>query len=164
MRTGIIVQSKDQRAAIQVQDGVGLRQITKSFPGGVVANRGVSCEAKNGEIHAILGENGAGKTTLMKILAGFYRPDSGHVEIDGRQIDFANPRDAKLAGIGGSNGQSALYGGAPTSRNLPFSARRGENTYPGRTDVHSCAAGGREAVSALAAICRLRTHNFLGHT
>jgi ABC-type uncharacterized transport system ATPase subunit len=79
---------------------VRLHNITKRFPGGVVANRGISCEAKSGEIHAILGENGAGKTTLMRILAGYYKPDEGSIEIDGQHVEFRNPKDARLAGVG----------------------------------------------------------------
>lgn len=79
---------------------VRLQNITKQFPGGVIANQDVTCEAKTGEIHAILGENGAGKTTLMKILAGFYTPNTGQIEIDGQEMVFHSPKDAKLAGIG----------------------------------------------------------------
>ena len=79
---------------------VRLLNITKQFSGGVIANQGITCEAKAGEIHAILGENGAGKTTLMKILAGFYTPNTGRIEIDGQEMVFHSPKDAKLAGIG----------------------------------------------------------------
>ena len=79
---------------------VRLQNITKQFPGGVIANQDVTCEAKTGEIHAILGENGAGKTTLMKILAGFYTPNTGQIKIDGQEMVFHSPKDAKLAGIG----------------------------------------------------------------
>ena len=79
---------------------VRLQNITKQFPGGVIANQDVTCEAKKGEIHAILGENGAGKTTLMKILAGFYTPNTGQIEIDGQEMVFHSPKDAKLAGVG----------------------------------------------------------------
>ena len=79
---------------------VRLQNITKRFPGGVIANQGVTCEARSGEIHAILGENGAGKTTLMKILAGFHTPDTGQIEIDGQEMVFHSPKDAKLAGVG----------------------------------------------------------------
>lgn len=79
---------------------VHLQNITKRFPGGVVANQNITCEAKQGEIHAILGENGAGKTTLMKILAGFHTPDTGQIEIDSQKMVFHSPKDAKLVGVG----------------------------------------------------------------
>ncbi|MES1148518.1 MAG: ATP-binding cassette domain-containing protein, partial [Bradyrhizobium guangdongense] len=53
-----------------------------------------------GEVLALLGENGAGKSTLMKILYGFYAPDSGTISIGGQPANFASPREAMAAGIG----------------------------------------------------------------
>jgi simple sugar transport system ATP-binding protein len=101
---------------------VHLRNITKRFPGGVVANRGITCAAKSGEIHAILGENGAGKTTLMKILAGFYSPDTGHIEIDGQPVVFHNPKEAKLAGIGMVHQHFSLVPALTVAENLALGA------------------------------------------
>jgi rhamnose transport system ATP-binding protein len=74
------------------------RDIQKSFPG-VRALSGVSFEVRAGEVHALLGENGAGKSTLIKILSGVYQPDGGAILIDGREIRFATPEDAKRAGV-----------------------------------------------------------------
>jgi ABC-type uncharacterized transport system ATPase subunit len=74
--------------------------ISKTYPGGVVANNGVSLTIHQGEVHAVVGENGAGKSTLMKILFGIERPDAGQLILDGKPISFANPREAINAGIG----------------------------------------------------------------
>jgi ABC-type uncharacterized transport system ATPase subunit len=74
-------------------------KVSKAFPG-VQANNEVSFDVRRGEIHALLGENGAGKSTLAHILAGSRRPDSGHIEIDGRRVEFRSPRDALKAGVG----------------------------------------------------------------
>ena len=52
-----------------------------------------------GEVHALMGENGAGKSTLMKILTGVHLKDAGVLYIDGKEVSFANPKEAEKAGI-----------------------------------------------------------------
>ena len=76
------------------------RQITKRYPGGVLANDHIDFKIKAGEIHAILGENGAGKTTLMSILFGLLQPDEGEIYVRGRKTNFRSPDDAIRMGIG----------------------------------------------------------------
>ena len=39
---------------------------------------------------ALVGENGAGKTTIIKLISGFYKPDSGEILINGHKIDEFN--------------------------------------------------------------------------
>lgn len=73
--------------------GIGI-----SFPG-VRALDGVDFKLKKGEVHALMGQNGAGKSTLLKILSGVYRPDEGHVTLNGRDVRFASPTEAQRAGI-----------------------------------------------------------------
>ena len=70
----------------------------KSFPG-VRALHDVRFDVHAGEVHALLGENGAGKSTLIKIVSGVYRPDTGVVRIDGREVRFGGPQAAQAAGI-----------------------------------------------------------------
>jgi len=76
-----------------------MEKITKRFTG-VTANLDVDFDVRPGEVHALLGENGAGKSTLMNILYGLYRPDSGTLAVEGRDVSFSSPRDAIAAGIG----------------------------------------------------------------
>lgn len=78
---------------------VELRHISKRFPG-VVANKDVSLKVQSGSVHALVGENGAGKSTVMKILYGMQRPDSGEIFVNGKQVNFRNPNEAIVAGIG----------------------------------------------------------------
>ena len=78
---------------------IALKGITKTF-GSVVANNGVELNVKQGEILALLGENGSGKTTLMNMLSGIYKPDSGQIFVDGKEVSIGSPEDAKRLGIG----------------------------------------------------------------
>lgn len=75
-----------------------MKGIDKSFPG-VHALKGVDLEIKKGEVHALMGENGAGKSTLMKVLTGIYSKDKGSILYEGREVAFANPKEAQEAGI-----------------------------------------------------------------
>lgn len=59
-----------------------VRNLHKSF-GEVKAVRGVSFEARDGEITGLLGPNGAGKTTTLRMLYSLLPPDEGEIRIDG---------------------------------------------------------------------------------
>ena len=52
-----------------------------------------------GEILAIIGDNGAGKSSLIKAISGAVTPDAGTVTLDGKEIHFRSPIDARNAGI-----------------------------------------------------------------
>ncbi len=72
--------------------------ISKTFPG-VRALDSVDFRLFPGEIHALMGENGAGKSTLIKVLTGVYTADTGVVALDGQQVSFAGPMQARAAGV-----------------------------------------------------------------
>lgn len=63
--------------------------ITKRFEGTVALND-ISCAVPDGCIYGLVGSNGAGKSTLLRTICGIYRPDSGTVQFDGRDV-FADP-------------------------------------------------------------------------
>lgn len=77
---------------------IAMRDIDKRFPG-VHALKSVRLDLRAGEVHALMGENGAGKSTLMKVLSGVYQSDGGQIEMDGKPVTFANPKEAQDAGI-----------------------------------------------------------------
>jgi len=81
------------------QYAIEVKGVTKSF-GSVVANKDVDLNVKKGEILALLGENGSGKTTLMNMISGIYKPDSGSIWLDGKEVTINSPEDAKRLGIG----------------------------------------------------------------
>ena len=75
-----------------------MKGIDKSFPG-VHALNHVDLEVRKGEVLALMGENGAGKSTLMKVLTGIYSKDEGTITYEGKEVEFASPREAQDAGI-----------------------------------------------------------------
>ncbi len=72
--------------------------IKKVFSG-VVAIEGIDFQLQKGEVHALMGENGAGKSTLSKIIAGIYQADGGTMRVSGREVRFANVREAVAHGV-----------------------------------------------------------------
>ena len=75
-----------------------LENITRNF-GAIEALKGISFDIHAGEVVALLGDNGAGKSTLVKIISGVYPATSGKIRFEGRDVSFANPTEAKRAGI-----------------------------------------------------------------
>ena len=69
------------------------------YYGNVVALTGVSMHVNAGEVTCILGDNGAGKSSFIKILSGVHRHDSGRLLVDGDEVQFGSPRDARAKGI-----------------------------------------------------------------
>jgi ABC-2 type transport system ATP-binding protein len=62
-----------------------IRNLSKTYPGGVQALRNVSLVIEPG-MYGLLGPNGAGKTTLMKCLATLLDPDAGSITFDGHDL------------------------------------------------------------------------------
>ena len=77
---------------------IKLTGIVKSFAG-VQALQNVDFSICEGEIRSLAGENGSGKSTLIKIIAGFYEPDAGTIEIGGKQFAHLTPKQAIREGI-----------------------------------------------------------------
>ncbi len=65
-----------------IMEAVG---IGKQF-GGLSANKDINCRFEEGKITSIIGPNGAGKTTFFNILSGFYKPSSGNIYYEGKDI------------------------------------------------------------------------------
>jgi simple sugar transport system ATP-binding protein len=109
---------------------LALKNVNKSF-GPIEVLNDISLQVKAGEVLCLLGDNGAGKSTLIKILSGVYTLTSGQLEMDGKPLNFSNPRQASDMGIatvhqfGGtfplmSIGRSFFVGVEPTKGWGPF--------------------------------------------
>ncbi|MBT1018726.1 ABC transporter ATP-binding protein [Canibacter sp. lx-72] len=116
---------------------VEMRAITKTFPGGIIADDRVDLTVNKGEIHALMGENGAGKSILMSILAGVYKPDSGVIKVSGKERKFSSPLDAIDAGIGMVFQSFKLFPSLIVAENVVF---RAEPTKHGLLDTEAAVA------------------------
>ena len=72
--------------------------MSKSFGRNRVLNR-IHLDVKRGSIMGLMGENGAGKSTMMKCLFGTYQRDEGTIILDGKEVNFAGPKDALENGV-----------------------------------------------------------------
>ncbi|NLU35424.1 MAG: sugar ABC transporter ATP-binding protein [Clostridiales bacterium] len=102
-----------------------VKGVTKQFPG-VTALDNVDFQLKRGEIHALMGENGAGKSTFIKVLTGVHMPEAGEIYLDGKRVEFRNPREAKEMGI------AAIYQHSTSYPDLTVT----ENIFIGHEKVH----------------------------
>ena len=75
-----------------------MKDICKEFPG-VKALDNAQLKLRAGTVHALMGENGAGKSTLMKCLFGIYKKDAGTILMEGKEVNFINPRNALDNGV-----------------------------------------------------------------
>ena len=101
------------------------------YYGGSHILRGVSLEAKAGEITVVLGRNGVGKTTLLKSLMGLVPIRSGEIKLDGRAIEKTTPYERARAGIGYVPQGREIFGRLTVQENLLM----GLATQPASTPI-----------------------------
>jgi branched-chain amino acid transport system ATP-binding protein len=91
--------------------------VSKKF-GGVTAGQDISLEVPRGRIVSIIGPNGAGKTSLLNMISGFYKPDTGRVLLEGRDITQKKPSDIAKLGVARTFQNIALFQGLTVLDNL----------------------------------------------
>ena len=85
---------------------IATQAVSKSY-GSTKALQALTLTVKPGEVLGLLGPNGAGKTTTIHLLAGFLKPDSGSVVIDG--VDVVKKPDEARSRLGYIPENVALY-------------------------------------------------------
>jgi ABC-type sugar transport system ATPase subunit len=87
-----ILQSQQDVPVLEVKN------ISKKYSH-VQALNNVSMKIYKGDIVGLLGDNGAGKSTLIKIISGNFAPDEGKIFLEGKEVIFNMPAEARAAGI-----------------------------------------------------------------
>jgi ABC-2 type transport system ATP-binding protein len=81
---------------------ISFQSVNKTFTGARGAFKaldGVSFDIEQGEFFGLLGPNGAGKTTLISILAGLLQPSSGHIKVQGLDVQTHSAQVRKILGV-----------------------------------------------------------------
>jgi putative spermidine/putrescine transport system ATP-binding protein len=86
------LQAEPRADATAAGTAVRLTGIRRAY-GDVVAIAGLDLEIAKGEFFTLLGPSGSGKTTTLRVIAGFERPDAGHVELAGVDVTGVAPSE-----------------------------------------------------------------------
>jgi len=95
-----------------------LEGVTKIFPNGTLALRGVDFDVARGRVHGLLGANGAGKSTLIKILSGAYPATTGQIIWQGRPVTWSSPKEANDKGVATIHQHIPLVPALPVIENV----------------------------------------------
>ena len=101
------------------------------YYGGSHILRGLSFEARIGEVTVVLGRNGVGKTTLLKSMMGLVPIKSGDIQLDGRSIDGTKPYERVRLGVGYVPQDREIFGRLTVAENLQM----GLASKPGNTPL-----------------------------
>ena len=99
------------------QPQLAVQNVSKRF-GGVTAVESVTVSVRRAEIMSVIGPNGAGKTSLLNMISGFYRPTSGTIMLDGRDITNLRPSQVAALGVARTFQNIALFAGMTVLDNI----------------------------------------------
>src|SRR5215218_5354231 len=112
---------KKERHIDKTKTVIAIRDLYKSFGSNHVL-RGIDLDVFQGENVVVLGRSGTGKSVLIKIIAGLLKPDSGTVNVLGREVPGLSAKEinALRLELGFSFQNSALYDSMSVKENLLF--------------------------------------------
>jgi branched-chain amino acid transport system ATP-binding protein len=93
------------------------RAVRKQF-GGLLAVNDIDFDIPRERIVSLIGPNGAGKTTFFNMITGLYKPTSGTIEFDGRDVTGRKPHEIVRAGIGRTFQNIRLFGNMTVIENV----------------------------------------------
>ena len=96
---------------------VTLKQVKKTYPGGVTAVQPMDLEIAHGEFLVLVGPSGCGKSTTLRMIAGLEEITAGIISIAGREVNDVEPKDRDIAMVFQSY---ALYPHMSVRQNLGF--------------------------------------------
>jgi sn-glycerol 3-phosphate transport system ATP-binding protein len=76
---------------------VVLRNVRKTYPGGIEAIKGIDFEVGDGQFCVLVGPSGCGKSTLLRMVAGLETISSGDIDIGGRIVNQVEPAERDIA-------------------------------------------------------------------
>jgi sn-glycerol 3-phosphate transport system ATP-binding protein len=76
---------------------VALRSVTKTYPGGFQAIKGIDFEVGDGQFCVLVGPSGCGKSTLLRMVAGLETITGGEIDIGGRIVNQVEPAERDIA-------------------------------------------------------------------
>ncbi len=86
-----------RRSPVKPMANVALRNVHKTYPGGVEAIKGINFEVGDGQFCVLVGPSGCGKSTLLRMVAGLETVTGGDIDIGGRIVNQIEPADRDIA-------------------------------------------------------------------
>ena len=99
---------------------IEFRDVTRSYPGGVTALKGLNLTVADGEFLILVGPSGCGKSTALRLLAGLDKPSSGEIRIGGTVVNDLGPGQRDIAMVFQNY---ALYPHLSVAENIAFPLR-----------------------------------------
>jgi branched-chain amino acid transport system ATP-binding protein len=99
-------------------------QDVRVFYGAIQAVKGISLEVRERELVAIVGANGAGKTTTLRTISGIYRPTTGSMTFEGRNLAALPSHEIVALGISQAPEGRQIFGSLSVRDNLMLGATR----------------------------------------